>query len=121
MSAGQDCWCEHADIGVGLMKVAENPGCPACFPDQVAECTCEFTPIWWGNQRIETPGCPAHCPTEVWPCPPKPGGLSTPHTPDWVPMRLLGIGPLVTDPDGAVVQHCSICQRLRPTTTEVTP
>jgi hypothetical protein len=24
------CVCEHADIGIGLMKVAENPECPRC-------------------------------------------------------------------------------------------
>lgn len=25
-----DCVCEHADIGIGSMKVAESPECPRC-------------------------------------------------------------------------------------------
>ena len=26
------CWCEHVDIGVGEVKVAENYDCPRCHP-----------------------------------------------------------------------------------------
>lgn len=33
MSTEPECWCEHVDIGVGEQKVAENPDCPRCFPD----------------------------------------------------------------------------------------
>jgi hypothetical protein len=25
-----DCVCEHADIGIGLMKASESPECPRC-------------------------------------------------------------------------------------------
>lgn len=30
--AESECWCEYVDIGVGMQKVAENYGCPRCFP-----------------------------------------------------------------------------------------
>lgn len=28
--SGDDCWCEHVDIGVGMQKVDHNPLCPVC-------------------------------------------------------------------------------------------
>jgi hypothetical protein len=39
--AGRDhslyaCLCEHADIGIGSMKVAESPECPRCTPSGYA-------------------------------------------------------------------------------------
>jgi hypothetical protein len=39
---GGSCVCDHVDIGIGLMKVNDDPSCPACHP---LGCNCGCQPV----------------------------------------------------------------------------
>ena len=39
-----ECWCEWVDIGVGMQRVAEIPGCPEHHPDPLEDLPEDYVP-----------------------------------------------------------------------------
>jgi hypothetical protein len=47
-----ECWCEWVDIGVGMQRAAETPGCPQHHPDPLVDLSEDYVP---GRPVVDRP------------------------------------------------------------------